>query len=72
MSVSITHFGNGHTACYFYEAIGDEPLTSTQVDLQHAQRLMWELVLAGAKRSTRVNSLDPSICSADTYIFLPY
>lgn len=71
MSVSIVDFGNGHITCRFCEAIGDEPIRIKELELNKARRLMWELVLAGGKRSVQVNTLDHTIISSGAYIFLP-
>jgi len=70
MNIAITDFGNGRIDCRFYESINDEPLRSTELDLRKAQKLMWELVLAGGVKEVNINRYDPSIVSINTYIFL--
>ena len=71
MSVSITEYGNGYTRCVFSESINDEPLRSENITLEKARQLMWELVLAGGKRSVHTNWYDRDIVTRDAYIFLP-
>lgn len=71
MSVSITDFGNGRVKCIFSESINDEPIRMRYIDFNKARKLMWELVLAGGKRSVRVNPLDRDIVTSNAYIFLP-
>lgn len=71
MNVSITDFGNGEVSCVFSESINDEPIKLNHIDINKARRLMWELVLAGGKRSVSVNSLDRDIVTSSAYIFLP-
>lgn len=71
MSVSITNFGNGRIECIFSESINDEPIRLKHIDFNKARKLMWELVLAGGKRSVRVNPLDRDIVTSNAYIFLP-
>lgn len=71
MSVSITDFGNGKVRCIFSESINDEPIKLSYIDINKARKLMWELVLAGGKRSVSINSLDRDIVTSNAYIFLP-
>jgi len=71
MNVSITYFGNGHIDCRFVESIDDEPIRMTELDLDKARRLMWELKLAGGIRRVNINRLDRDIVAVDTYIILP-
>ena len=71
MNVSITDFGNGEIRCLFTESINDEPIKLTHIDINKARKLMWELVLAGGKRSVSVNSLNRDIITSSAYIFLP-
>ena len=72
ISVSITNYGNGNINCTMAQGIDAEPLEITKLDKDHANKLIWELKLAGGKRTVRVNSLDPSIYTVDAYLFLPY
>lgn len=71
INISIIEYGNGRMDCLYTEQVNDEPMTIKPIDLDRARRLMWELVLAGGKRTVRVNRLDRSIVSRDAYIFLP-
>lgn len=71
MNVSITDFGNGNVKCIFSESINDAPIKLRYIDINKARKLMWELVLAGGKRSVRINSLDRDIVTSSAYIFLP-
>ena len=71
MNVSITYYGDNYISCFFSESINDEPLRITEIELDKARKLMWELVLAGGRKTVRVNSLDRSIVRQDAYIFLP-
>ena len=71
MSVTITDFGNGEVRCIFSESINDEPIRLSYIDINKAHKLMWELVLAGGKRSVSVSSLDRDIVTSNAYIFLP-
>ena len=71
MNISITYYGNGTIDCRYYECIGNAPVEMKKISLDDARRMMWELVLAGGKRSYRTNYLDRSIVSSEVYIFLP-
>lgn len=71
MNVSITDFGNGKVRCIFSESINDEPIKLSYIDINKARKLMWELVLAGGKRSVNINALDRNIVTSGAYIFLP-
>ena len=71
MNIAITDFGNGRVDCRFCESINDEPLRVTELDLRKAQRLMWELVLAGGVKEVNINRYNHKIVSISTYIFLP-
>ena len=71
MNVSITDFGNGKVRCVFTESINDEPLKLTYIDINKARKRMWELVLAGGRRSVDVNMYDRRITTSGAYIFLP-
>ena len=71
MKVTITDFGNGNIRCVFSESINDEPIKLNYIDINKARKLMWELVLAGGKRSVSVNAFDRDIVTSGAYIFLP-
>lgn len=71
IAVRIIDYGNGFVRCSMSQSVNDEPLKTVQLTKAHAQKLQWELVLAGGKRTVTVNSHDRTIVSADTYIFLP-
>ena len=71
MNVSITDFGNRHVDCRFCESINDEPLRITKIELNKARQMMWELKLAGGRKTVSANLIDPSIVRRDVYIFLP-
>lgn len=71
MNVSITYYGDNYISCLFSESIGDEPLRITKIELDKARKLMWELVLAGGRKTVSINSLDRDIVRQDAYIFLP-
>lgn len=71
MNVSITDFGNGNVRCVFSESINDEPIKLSYIDINKARKLMWELVLAGGRRSVDVNMYDRHITTSGAYIFLP-
>jgi len=72
ISVDITDYGNGFINCVLLQSIDDGELERTQLDENHANKLMWELVKAGGKRSYRSNYLDPTIVYHGAYLFLPY
>lgn len=56
MTVSITYFDHGlEEFCRFYEIVDDNPCTSRKLTLEEAQRLAWELKLAGGERNYRTN-----------------
>ena len=71
ISVSITDFGNGRTECFLNQSVNDEPLDMQPISLDKARKLMWELVLAGGKKSMKVNRFNHHITMKDAYIFLP-
>ena len=56
MTVSITYFDHGLGAfCRFYEILDHGPCTSRKLELEEAQKLAWELMLAGGEREYRSN-----------------
>ena len=71
ISVTILDFGNGDYHATLNQAIGDNPVEVTKLDINHAKRLMWELVLAGGKREYKSNMYDHSLTNTHTYLFLP-
>ena len=73
MSVHITAYSYPHWKpyCKFFQQINGEPMTSRTITLDEACRLMWELKLAGGRKTVRVNTLDRDIVSREVYIFLP-
>lgn len=71
ISIRITEYGNGHVNCYMTQSVNDEPLETTQISLDKARKLMWELVLAGGTREVHINRLDRDIVTRSAYIFLP-
>lgn len=71
INIAIRDLGNGTVMADMAQSVNDEPLTITQLDLNHARKLMWELVLAGGVREYHNNMFDRSIISVNTYIFLP-
>ena len=70
MNVSITEYDNKCIDCKFSESINDEPLKITDITLDKARRLMWELVLAGGKRDVSVNRYNRDIVTRSAYIFM--
>ena len=71
ISVDITEYGNGNIDCFLCQQVDDGELEMERIDQARACKLMWELVLAGGRRSVRVNSLDRNIVCREAYIFLP-
>ena len=71
ISVDITEYGNGNIDCFLNQQVDDGELEMTRIDINRARKLMWELVLAGGRKSVRVNSLDRDIVCREAYIFLP-
>lgn len=71
MNVSITYYGNENIRCSYCESIGDEPVRMTKLELDKARRMIWELVLAGGKRTVSTNWYNPEIYTVDAYVFLP-
>ena len=71
ISIAITEYGNGHVDCIMAQQVDDEPMTLDRLELNHANKLMWKLKLAGGNRRVRVNLFDPHIMSREVYIFLP-
>lgn len=71
INVSILDYGNGIVDCHMAQQVDDGELEITKLDLNHARKLMWEVVLAGGRRDVRINSLDRNIVCRDAYIFLP-
>ena len=57
--------------CYLTQQVDDGELEMTKLDLDHARKLMWELVLAGGRKQVRINTLNRDIVSREVYIFLP-
>lgn len=70
INISITEYGNGNMDCLYTEQVNDEPMTIKRIELDKARRLIWELVLAGGKRTVGINSYDRNIVRRDAYIFL--
>ena len=71
MHVTITEYGTGRISCRFTQSIDDGPLEITEITLDKARKLMWELVLAGGKREININRYDRDIVTRSAYIFLP-
>lgn len=71
IAVDITEYGNGSMNCYLTQQVDDGELEMTKLELDHARKLMWELVLAGGKKQVRINTLNRDIVSREVYIFLP-
>ena len=71
ISVSITTYSNGSISCRMAQSVNDGPLEITELEEQHAHKLIWELVKAGGRRSYHANYLNHSIIYQDAYIFLP-
>ena len=71
ISIGITDFGNGTIDCDMLQQVDDGPLESTKLTETQANKLIWELVKAGGKRSYRANYLDKTIVYHGAYIFLP-
>lgn len=71
ISIDITDFGDGYVRCEMLQSVDDGPLEATKLDINKAHKLIWELVLAGGKRSYRTNYLDRTIVNQSAYIFLP-
>ena len=70
INVSITDHGNGNITCEMIQSVDDGPLEATKLDRNHANKLIWELVLAGGKRRVWVNRFDRNIVVTEAYIFL--
>ena len=71
INVSILDYGNGTVDCSLVQQVDDGELESIDISRERACKLMWELKLAGGRRTVRVNQFDRHIVSCDTYIFLP-
>ena len=71
IAIRITEYGFGEPTCTISQSVGEEPLETHQLELNHALQLMWELVLAGGKREVSINRLDRDIVTRSAYIFLP-
>ena len=71
IAIRITEYGTGKTTCTISQSVGEEPLETHELELAHALKLMWELVLAGGKREVSINRLDRDIVTMSAYIFLP-
>ena len=71
ISIRITEYGNGTMTCVMNQSIDDGPIEITEISLEKARKLMWELVLAGGTREVSVNRYDRDIVTRSAYIFLP-
>lgn len=72
ISVSIVKYtDSGYARCEMVQSVDDGPLESTKLDELHANKLIWELVKAGGRRSYRANYLNKAIVTQEAYIFLP-
>jgi len=71
INISIIEYNNGKIDCMYTEQVNDEPMTIKPIDLDRARRLMWELVLAGGKKTVEINRYDRNIVRRDAYIILP-
>ncbi len=71
ISVEIVDFGNGDVRCDMLQSVDDGPLEATKLDINKAHKLIWELVLAGGKRSYSTNYFNRKIVHQSAYIFLP-
>ena len=71
INVMINDFGNGRVRCAMTQQVNDGKLDVQHIDKAKAQRLMWELVLAGGKREVYVNQFDRNIVTSQAWIFLP-
>ena len=69
--ISITEYGNGRIDCCMVQSVGDGPLEITKLDVPHALKLMWELVLAGGHREVCINRFNRDIVTRNAYIILP-
>lgn len=72
VTVSITDFGpECHKWCRVYEKLPGEQMTERTISYDKARRMMWELKLAGAYKTTAVNPYDPHINTTDVRLYLP-
>ena len=65
--LSITDFGPEQTVwCRVYEwAPGESVSTVRNISHDEARRLMWEMKLAGAHKTTSINQFNPRIHTTD-------
>ena len=72
MHLTITHYNNKNVPSdlTFYQAVDDEPMTCRKLTLAEAQRLQWELVKAGAKRTIAPNMYTNSISNVEVSYFM--
>ena len=71
INISITEFRHGYAHCEMLQSINDGPLEVTKLDRNHANKLIWELVLAGGKRGININRFNRNIVTISASILLP-
>ena len=72
MHVHILYYKGKVSDCFYSESVGETDPEITNISLDKARQLMWELVLAGADREVRINRKDRDIVSVDTFILMGY
>lgn len=72
MSIDITYYGNCRPVCTFVQSVDDGELEAQKLPLDQARKLLWELMLTGAKKEIRVNWYDPHIQTVRAYVFLTH
>ena len=72
MSISIVEYGIGEPECVFVQQVDDEEMEVHKLAKDKALKLMWELVLAGAKKTVQINQFDRHINRREAYIFLDH
>lgn len=60
----------GYQDCRLSQQVPGEKLTSRKLTRAEACKLMWELKLAGAKKTTIYNPLSNGLISTSAWIFL--
>lgn len=71
INVAITYFRSREPWARLVQQVGDGALETTKLPVEKAQKLMWELKLAGGKMEVNSNWFDSGICSRTCHIFLP-
>lgn len=69
--VGITYFVDG-PQCFIHQLVDGEWYEASDIPIEKAYRLMWELVKAGGTREYKANNYDHSLHSVRTTLWMGY